>query len=70
MKSLKISRKEAVKVTHDINNVWHTKYKDVEIGYIYTHSLKPDSPSYMHVFRNHGFDSYEFLGKFPVTDRR
>ena len=70
MKSLKISRKEAAKVTHDINNVWHERFKTVEIGFIYTHTHKPDSPSYVYVFRNHGFNNYEFLGKYPTADRR
>ena len=70
MKSLKITRKEAAKVTHDINNVWHSKYKDVKIGFIYTHSNRPDSPSYVYTFINHGFDNYEFIGKYPTADRR
>ena len=32
MKSLKISRKEAAKVTHDINNVWHERFSDKEVA--------------------------------------
>ena len=70
MESLKISRKEAAKVTHDINNVWHERYENVEIGYIYTHSYKISSPSFVYVFRNYGFDNYEFIGKYPTADRR
>ena len=70
MKSLKISRKEAEKVTHDINNVWHARYRDVEIGYIYTHTHKVNSPLYVYVFRNYGFNNYEFIGKYPTADRR
>ena len=62
MKSLKISRKEAEKVTHDINNVWHARYRDVKIGYIYTHIHKVNSPSYVYVFRNYGFNNYESSG--------
>lgn len=70
MKSLKISKKEAAKVTHDINNVWHERFRNVEIGYIDTHSHKVNSPSYMYVFRNYGFNKYEFIGKYPTADRR
>ncbi len=70
MKSLKISRKEAAKVTHDINNVWHIKYKGKRIGVIETHSNRPDSPSYEYFFINYGFDNYQFIGKYPTKDRR
>ena len=70
MKGLKISRKEAAKVTHDINDVWHERFRNVGIGYIYTHSHKRNSPSYVYIFRNHGFDNYEFIGKYPTADRR
>ena len=69
MKSSKISKKEAEKVTHDINNVWHARYENVEIGYIYTHTHKANSPSYKYVFKNYGFDNYEFIGKYPTADR-
>ena len=69
MKSLRISRKEAEKVTHDINNVWHVKYQGKRIGVIETHSNKIDSPSYEYIFVNHSFDNYEFIGKNPTKDR-
>ena len=65
MGSLSISRKEAEKVTHDINNVWHERFQNIAIGVIYTHSHKKNSPSYAYVFKNHGFNEYEFIGKFP-----
>lgn len=65
MKSLRITRREAAKVTHDINNVWHSKYKDVEIGFIHMHSNRPDSPSYVYTFINHVFDNYEFHREVP-----
>ena len=45
MKSLPITKKEASKVTHDINNVWHKRFQDKEYCVIETHSHKPDSPS-------------------------
>ena len=70
MKSLSISRKEAEKVTHDINNVWHKKFQGEEVCMIETHSHKPDSPSYCYYFINHGFDDYEFFAKLPTIDRR
>ncbi len=67
---MKMTKKEVAKVTHDINSVWHSRYEGVEIGIIYTHSNKPDSPSYAYVFVNHGFDNYEFIEKKPTKDRR
>ena len=70
MRTLKISKKEAVKVTHDINSVWHTKYKSVKYCRIETHSNRPDSPSYVYHFINHGFNEYEFTGKYSTKDRR
>ena len=50
MKSLRITRKEAAKVTHDINNVWHSKFKGKRLGVIETHSDRPDGPSYEYIF--------------------
>lgn len=69
MKDLKISKKEAAKVTHDINNVWHERFKDKEFAVIHTHSHKSTSPSYDYYFINYGFDDYEFLWKRPTADR-
>ena len=70
MKSLKISRKEAEKVTHDINNVWHSKYQGKRVCVIETHSNRIDSPSYEYIFINNGFDNYQFIGKNHTKDRR
>lgn len=70
MRYLPVSRKEADKVTHDINNVWHKRFQGVEFCVIYTHSYDIDSPSYDYFFINHGFNDYEFLGKRPTKDRR
>jgi len=70
MKSLNISTKEAEKVTHDINSIWHTKYEGRLNCVIITHSHKKDSPSYEYHFINNGFNNYIFVGKFPTKDRR
>ena len=67
---MRISRKEEVKVTHDINNIWHTKYMGEEYCVISAHSHRPDSPSYDYYFINRGFDNYEFYAKIPTIDRR
>ena len=70
MRYLPVSRKEADKVTHDINNVWHKRFQGEEFCVIYTHSYDIDSPSYDDFFINHGFNDYEFFGKRPTKDRR
>ena len=54
-----MTAKEKAKVTHDINNVYHAKYKGKSSCYIRTHANEPDSPVYVYRFRNHGFDDYE-----------
>ena len=71
MKKLRITRKEAEKVSHDINNDWHIKYSSrvEQKCIINTHSHRPDSPSYEYHFINHGFDCYEFVAKYPTRDR-
>ena len=66
---MKMTRKEVAKVTHDINNVWHAKYEGVKVGFIYTHSNRRDSPSYVYTFINNGFDDYIFIDKKPTRDR-
>ena len=70
MKSLPITKKEAAKVTHDINNIWHERFKDEEKCVIRTHSNKKDSPSYEYHFINIDFNHYMFIGKYPTIDRR
>ena len=70
MKSLVITKKEASKVTHDINSVWHERFKNKEYCVIETHSHRIDSPSYEYIFINHGFNQYTFIGKYPTRDRR
>ena len=72
MKKLRITKKEAAKVTHDINNVWHVKYSS-KVGnkcVITTHSHKHDSPSFEYHFINHAFSNYEYVAKYPTVDRR
>lgn len=61
--SLPMTEKEIAKVGHDINNVFHTKYKGKRSCYIKTRSNEPDSPVYVYRFRNHGFDNYEIYMK-------
>ena len=70
MKSLPISFKEAEKVTHDINNIWHACYEGQRNCVIYTHSYQKNSPSYEYHFINYGFDQYAFVAKYPTEDRR
>lgn len=70
MKSLRITKKEAEKVTHDINNVWHAKFQGKKYCRIYSHSYQADSPSYVYHFINNGFNNYEFVAKYPTPDRR
>ena len=69
-KSLKISKKEAAKITHDINNVWHMKYKGKKYCTIETHSQENNTPSYVYHFINLEFNNYLFVGKYPTPDRR
>ena len=70
IKTLRITKTEAAKVSHDINSVWHTRYYGKRYCRIETHSHRRDSPSYVYHFINHGFDQYEFVGKYPTQDRR
>ena len=67
-KKLRITKKEAEKVMHDINNDWHVKYADLtgEICMIETHSHRSDSPGYMYYFINHGFSNYEYVAKYRI----
>ena len=66
--AMKITKKEAAKVTHDINNVWHIIYKDKcgEICVIETHSHKTDSPGFLYYFINNDYDHYDFIAKYLI----
>ena len=68
MKSLRITRKEAEKVMHDINADWHVKYAGMvgEVCMIETHSNRSDSPGYVYYFMNNGFSQYEYLAKYRI----
>lgn len=61
--SLPMTAKEKAKVTHDINNVYHAKYKGKRVCAIRTRSNEPDSPTYYYRFKNHGFDDYDIFMK-------
>lgn len=62
-KSLPMTAKEKAKVTHDINNLYHAKYKGECNCFIRTSSNKPDSPSYYYRFKNNGFNNYDIYFK-------
>ena len=70
MRFLRVSRKEAEKITHDINSDWHKRFQGEEYCVIHSHSYTPDSPGYDYYFINHGFNDYEFLGKRLTKARR
>lgn len=61
--SLPMTAKEKAKVTHDINNVYHSQYKGKRVCAIRTRSNEPDSPTYYYRFKNHGFDNYDIFMK-------
>ncbi|MBR1629801.1 MAG: hypothetical protein IJ679_11145 [Lachnospiraceae bacterium] len=60
-----MTKKEKAKVTHEINAVWHSRYKGKKYCVIVTHP-NSESPAYIYRFVNHGFDNYEFIGKFDT----
>ena len=66
MKSLKMTKKEVAKVTHDINNVWHSRYKTETKCTIITHDNRINGDAYEYHFINHGFDNYTFVGKYSL----
>ena len=66
--SLPMTEKEKAKVTHDINNVYHTKFKGKRSCFIRTRSNEPDSPSYLYRFKNDGFDNYDIYMKIKEDD--
>ena len=61
--SLPMTAKEKAKVMHDINNVYHAKYKGKRVCAIRTSSNEPDSPTYYYRFKNQGFDDYDIFMK-------
>lgn len=61
--SLSMLVKEKAKVSHDINNLCHSRYEDKRSCFIRTRSNETDSPSYLYRFRNNGFDNYDIYMK-------
>lgn len=59
VKSLPISDKERVKVTHEINNVYHARFKGKTHCWIH-------SGNYTYAFENHGFDNYNIYHKSEI----
>lgn len=62
-KSLPMTTVEKAKVTHDINNLYHAKFKGKRKCFIRTRSNEPDSPTYTYRFANHGFNDYDIYSK-------
>lgn len=61
--SLPMSSLEKAKVGHDINNLYHSKYKGKRSCFIKTRSNEEDSPFYLYRFKNNGFDNYDIYFK-------
>ncbi len=67
-KSLPMTKKEKIKVGHDINNLYHSKYEGKRNCWIKTRSNESDSPFYNYRFINHGFDNYDIITKKEYGD--
>ena len=67
MHKASLTKSEVEKVTHDINNLWHTRYQGLELGVIYTHSNNTNAPAYAYTFINYGFNDYLFIDKKPIN---
>lgn len=67
-KSLPMTEKEKIKVGHDINNLYHSKYEGKRNCWIKTRSNESDSPFYNYRFINHGFDNYDIIAKKEYGD--
>lgn len=67
-KSLPMTEKEKIKVGHDINNLYHSKYEGKRNCWIKTRSNESDSPFYIYRFKNHGFDNYDIFSKAEYDD--
>ncbi|MCD7826337.1 MAG: DUF1073 domain-containing protein [Clostridiaceae bacterium] len=57
-----VSPKEAAKVGHEINNVYHTRFKGKRRGVITTYN-PDDDRAYDYKFESHGFDEYNIFSK-------
>ena len=60
---MRLTGKEIAKVTHDINNVWHARFKGIKYCTIVTRSNEINSPMYRYDFTNHGFNNYTITYK-------
>ena len=60
---MRITKKELAKITHDINNVWHSRYEGKTDCYIITRTNESDSPYYTYRFHNYGFNNYRIYHK-------
>lgn len=66
--SLPITNIEKEKVGHDINNLYHAKYKGKRKCWIKTRSNESDSAFYIYKFNNHGFGNYDIYHKSEYDD--
>lgn len=66
--SLPMTAEEKSKVGHDINSLYHSKYKGKRSCIIKTRSNESDSPFYLYRFKNHGFDDYDIFCKEEYDD--
>ena len=62
-----VSVKEAEKVGHDINNIYHAKYKGKRSGMITTYN-PDDDVAYNYAFECHGFGEYNIFSKVENVD--
>lgn len=62
-----LSEKEASKVGHDINNVYHVRYKGKRSGMITTYN-PDDDKAYNYTFECHGFGEYNIFSKVENED--
>lgn len=59
-----VSEKEKSKVEHDINNIFHAKFKGKRRGRITTYNPDNDT-AYDYSFESHGFNEYNIYNKKP-----
>lgn len=62
-----LSAKEASKVEHDINNVYHARYRGKRSGMITTYN-PDDDKAYNYSFECHGFGEYNIFNKIENED--
>lgn len=62
-----VSVKEAEKVGHDINNIYHAKYNGKRSGMITTYN-PDDDIAYNYAFECHGFGEYNIFSKVENVD--